>query len=120
MPLHTEIARSLTWSALVAAEVAQLNDRVGLDVVDFPDWGNESHVHLLNRTPWSRLPTVIHLHGPLSMLAERIGWPEPGSDLQRIGTAIEGAACDWPTRSSRRVSVRPTGWRVATASTFAA
>ena len=90
MPLHTEIARSLTWSALVAAEVAQLNDRVGLDVVDFPDWGNEAHVHLLNRTPWSRLPTVIHLHGPLSMLAERIGWPEPGSDLQRIGTAIEG------------------------------
>lgn len=90
MPLHTEIARSLTWSALVAAEVAQLNDRVGLDVVDFPDWGNESQVHLLNRTPWSRLPTVIHLHGPLSMLAERIGWPEPGSDLHRIGTAIEG------------------------------
>ena len=90
MPLHTEIARSLTWSALVAAEVARLNDRVGLDVVDFPDWGNESHLHLLNRTPWSRLPTVIHLHGPLSMLAERIGWPEPGSELQRIGTAIEG------------------------------
>ena len=90
MPLHTEIARSVTWSALIAAEVAQLHARVGLDVVDFPDWGNESQVHLLNRTPWSRLPTVIHLHGPLSMLAERIGWPEPGSDLQRIGTAIEG------------------------------
>lgn len=91
MQLHTEPARWITWSALVAAEVARLHARAALDVVDFPDWGCEGYVHLLNRTPWNRLPTVIHLHGPLAMLSETIGWPERGSELHRIGLQMEQA-----------------------------
>jgi glycosyltransferase involved in cell wall biosynthesis len=89
MSIHTAPARWITYSALVAAEVAQLDRRVGLDVVDFPEFGGEAWVHLLNRPPSHRLPTVIHLHGPLVMLARTIGWPEAGSEELRVGAEME-------------------------------
>ena len=89
MPIATEPVRWLTYSALVAAEVAALHRKVNLDVVDFPEWGGEGYVHLLNEAPDSRLPTVIHLQGPLVMLANTIGWPEKDSDLFRVGTMME-------------------------------
>lgn len=89
MPVNTEAVRWITYSTLVAAEVAKLHRSVGLDVVDFPDWGCEGYVHLLNRTSWDRVPTVIHLHGPLVMLANTVGWPEPNSELLRVGAGME-------------------------------
>ena len=92
MALNTEIARWITRSVLVAEEVSALHRRVGLDVVDFPEWGCEGYVHLLNRTPWSNIPTTVHLQGPLVMLADTIGWPERDSELYRSGTSME-ASC---------------------------
>ena len=92
MPIHTEPARWLTYSALVAAELAALHQEYNLDLVDFPDWGCEAYVHLINRNEHTRLPTVIHLHGPLVMLAHTIGWPQLDSELYRVGTAME-ATC---------------------------
>ena len=89
LPLHTEPARWVAWSALVAAEVAALHARVRLDLVDFPDWGAEGYVHLLNRTPWNALCTVVHLHGPAVMLAHAIGWPEPDSTFFRTSLHME-------------------------------
>lgn len=89
MPVLTEPARWLTYSALVAAELASLHREIALDVVDFPDWGAEAYVHLLNRVQWNPLPTVIHLQGPLVMLAHTIGWPGKTSELYRQGTAME-------------------------------
>jgi glycogen(starch) synthase len=79
----------LTWSAEVAAGVAALHDRSRLDVVDFPEWAAEGYVHLLNRTEWNHVPTVVHLHGPLIMLAHTIGWPEADSHLYRVGVEME-------------------------------
>jgi len=110
--VHTEPVRWLTYSAEVAAMVAELHSRAPLDLVDFPDYGAEGYVHLLNRTEWNHLPTVVHLHGPLAMLAHTIGWPEIDSELYRVGVAMEGtcvrladAVCsssrcsvDWCTR----------------------
>src|SRR6266478_3706874 len=49
MPLHTVPAEWLTYSVEVAAEVASLHGRRPLDIVDFPEWGGEGYVHLLNR-----------------------------------------------------------------------
>lgn len=90
LQINTEPARWLTYSARVAAEVDALHARVSLDLVDFPEWAAEGFVYLLNRTPWHRVPVVIHLHGPLVMLANTIGWPEQGSELFRVGTMMEG------------------------------
>ena len=90
LPINTEPARWLTYSALVAAEVGALHARLGLDLIDFPEWGGEGFVYLLNRTAWDRAPVVVlHLHGPLIMLANTIGWPEKDSELFRIGTMME-------------------------------
>ena len=91
MQIFTEAADWLTYSAEVAAAVAALHAKSPLDVVDFPEWGAEGCVHLLNQTEWNRLPTVIHLHGPLVMFAHTMGWPELDSEFYRIGTAMEGA-----------------------------
>lgn len=90
LSLYTQAARWITYSANVAAEVARLHAEVTLDLVDFPEYGGEAYVHLLNRTEWNPLPTVIQLHGPLVMLASTVGWPEPGSEFLRTGVAIEG------------------------------
>jgi glycosyltransferase involved in cell wall biosynthesis len=89
LELHTEPARWLTHSAVIAAELAALQARVSLDLIDFPEYGAEAYVHLLNRTAWNRIPAAIHLQGPLVMLARTIGWPEKDSELYRIGTHME-------------------------------
>jgi glycosyltransferase involved in cell wall biosynthesis len=88
-PLVTEEARWITYSTQVAAAVAALNARCPLDLVEFPDWGSEAFVHLLNQTEENRIPTVIHLHGPIVMFAHAIGWPEPDSDFYRVARMME-------------------------------
>ena len=92
MPICTEPARWLTWSATVAAALAELGAKKPIDLIDVPEWGGEGYIHLLNRTEWSSVPTVVHLHGPLVMLAHTIGWPEIDSELYRVGTVMEGTS----------------------------
>ncbi len=90
MAVHTEAADWLSYSAEVAAAIASLNARTPLDVIDFPEWGAEGYMHLLNRAEWNRIPTVIHLHGPLVMFAHTMGWPEMDSEFYRTGSVMEG------------------------------
>ena len=89
---RTEAGRWLAYSTEVAAELAELDGIAPFDLVDFPEWAAEGYVHVLDRPEWRRVPSVIQLHGPLAMLAETIGWPEPGSDFHRAGMALEGGA----------------------------
>jgi glycosyltransferase involved in cell wall biosynthesis len=86
---YTEVADWVAYSAEVAAEIADMHSQTPLDLVEFPEWACEAYVHLLNRTDANQIPTVIQLHGPVVMLAEKIGWPEPGSDFLRIATQLE-------------------------------
>jgi glycosyltransferase involved in cell wall biosynthesis len=90
LPLYTPAAEWLTYSAAVAAEVAALHARRPLDVVDFPEWGGEGYLHLLNRTEWNYIPSVVQIHGPLVLFAHTIGWPDLDSDLYRVATEMEG------------------------------
>src|SRR4051794_28972002 len=50
LPLATDEARWITYSARVAAAIARLNSRFPLDLVEFADWGSEGFTHLLNQT----------------------------------------------------------------------
>jgi glycosyltransferase involved in cell wall biosynthesis len=90
MALNTEPARWLTYSAEVAATIATLHRQTRFDLVDFPDWGCEGYVHLLNRVEWDSVPTVIQLHGPLVLFAHTMGWPELDSEFYRVGVEMEG------------------------------
>jgi len=90
LPIYTESARWLTYSAEVAVAVSELHARSPLDIVDFPEWGGEGYIHLLNQTKWNHIPTVVHIHGPMVMFAHTMGWPEINSEFYRIGTEMEG------------------------------
>ena len=59
------------------------------DVVDFPDYGAEGLAFELDRLEDHPTAVVVHLHGSLAMFVERIGWPEPGDRLGRVGTFME-------------------------------
>ncbi len=89
LPLATDEARWITYSAQVASAVAELHAREPLDLVEFADWGSEAYVHLLNQTEWNRIPTVIHLHGPIVMFAHAIGWPDPKSRFYAVARMME-------------------------------
>ena len=89
LPIDTEPVRWLTYSVAVATEVRELHSQTPLDLVVFPEWGGEGYIHLLNQTEWNHIPTVVHIHGSLSMFSQLMGWPEIDSEFYRVGTAME-------------------------------
>jgi glycosyltransferase involved in cell wall biosynthesis len=88
-PMATEIAQWLTYSGQVAAELDRLCQSGPPDVIDFPEWGCEGYVYLLNRTERNYIPVALHLHGPLVMFAHTMQWPELDSEFYRVGTHME-------------------------------
>lgn len=88
----TETVRWLTYSTLITAEIERLSKRFEFDLIDFPEYGAEAFVSLLNRTDWKKIPIVMQLHGPLVMLAHAINWPDRESDFYKVGTFME-ATC---------------------------
>ena len=84
LSIHTEQVRWLTYSTKVAIELSRLNAKVNLDLAEFAEWGGEAYIHLLNRTEANRIPTVIHLHGPIVMFAHALGWPDPNTEFFRV------------------------------------
>src|SRR5438105_2559477 len=76
-----------SWSVLSA--FSRLHEATPFDLVNFPEYGGEGFAYQIDRTAWNWVPTIVHLHGPLAMFAERIGWPEPDSDYHHIGTFME-------------------------------
>jgi glycosyltransferase involved in cell wall biosynthesis len=87
---HTDLVHRLSHSIAVAGTLLKLQSTVALDIVDFPEWGAEGYAYLLNRTKWNSVPAVVHLHGPLVMLAHTIGWPPLDTEDYRVGAAMEG------------------------------
>lgn len=89
MRLFTPAARWVTYSGLVAEEISRLVAKGPIDLLDFPEYGGEGYVHLLNDSEWNHVPSVIQLHAPLVMFSNTIGWPEKNSELFRVGTHME-------------------------------
>jgi glycosyltransferase involved in cell wall biosynthesis len=71
-----------TWS--VARHLAGLESDERFDVIDFAEYGGEGFGYQINQRPWRRTPVVVQLHGPLTMFAERIGWPAMDSEFLRV------------------------------------
>lgn len=88
-PVYGQAAYWLGYSWAVLSHLARLMKAEPIDVIDVAEYGGEGYAYLLDRTPWNWAPVVVQLHGPLSMFADRIGWPEAGSDLHRIGISME-------------------------------
>jgi glycogen(starch) synthase len=92
MPHMTDAVSWLSHSLLVATAVERLDAAVGLDIIDFPEWGAEGYAYLLNRNEWHGVTSVIHLHGPLVMFNKVIGWPETDSPFYKTGFHMESTA----------------------------
>jgi glycosyltransferase involved in cell wall biosynthesis len=76
-----------TW--LVLTRLRQLMETWDFDLVDFPEFGGEGFAYQLDRTSFNWLPVVVHLHGPLAMFTEKMGWPQEGNRFHRVGTFLE-------------------------------
>ena len=87
----TQAGDWLLYSTAVAAELARARAEQSPDLVEFPEWGNEGYVYLLNRPDWDPVPALVQLHGPLVLFAHALGWPQQDSEEYRAGTAMEGA-----------------------------
>lgn len=92
IPDMTEPLQWVTNSLVMAEEIEALQQRVALDIIDFPEWGAEGYIHLLNRTEWNRVPCVIQLHGPLVMFAHTMDWPAMDSAFYRCGFHMESTS----------------------------
>lgn len=92
VPLYTEVADWVTYSAQVNAALTARHAANPLDLVDFPEWGAEGYVYLLNQSEWNRTATVVQMHGPLVLFAHKMHWPAVESEFYRTGTALE-ATC---------------------------
>ncbi len=88
-PVYGQSAYWLGYSWAVLGHLARLMKAGPVDVIDVAEYGGEGFAYLLDRTPWNWAPVVVQLHGPLSLFSDRIGWPEPGSDLHRVGIWME-------------------------------
>ena len=89
LPIRSDEVRWLTYSENVAAELARLESETPLDLIDFPEWASEGYFHLLNRNGSNRAAIVIHLHGPLIMFADQLGWPDKNSTFFHVGRHME-------------------------------
>ncbi len=92
VPLLTQPAFLLGYSWAVLECLTRLRPRESFDLVNFPEYGAEGAAFLLNRTVENWVPAIVHLHAPLAMLAERMGWPEKESSFYRTAAVLEGEA----------------------------
>lgn len=90
-PVYGDAAYWLGYTWNLLPELNRLMETVGPDVIDFPDYGAEGFAYLLDRSPGNWAPVVVQLHAPLGLLAEHMGWPEPGAFLD-VGTFMESTA----------------------------
>lgn len=81
-----------TWAVLGALRA--LTEQGPFDVLDFPDYAAEGLAYQIDRAPEDPTAVVVHLHGPLSMFAEQIGWPEPDDPLLRVGAFMEDTSIE--------------------------
>jgi len=79
----------LGYSWQVFRQLRALEQQYSFDLINFAEHGAEGYVYQLDRVSWAWTPVVVQLHGPLALFAEWMGWPEPGSDLYRVGTHME-------------------------------
>ena len=85
---NSEAERWRSYSEAVADELRWLTSTAEIDIIDCPEYCAEPYAYLRDRTR-SSPRVLVHVQGPLAMLAETIGWPERDSELFRVGTEME-------------------------------
>ncbi len=88
-PVYGRSAFLFGYAWNVFRQLDRLNQAIGIDVVDFPEFGGEGIAYQLDRTVWNWIPVVVQLHGPSAMFVEELNWPLRGSRYHRYATFTE-------------------------------
>jgi glycosyltransferase involved in cell wall biosynthesis len=107
LPIYDEAVFRLGYSWSLLRHLHVLTESHAFDLINFPEYGGEGFAFQLNRTSSNWVPVVVQLHGPLAMLAERIGWPERDSQFYRVVTQMEATSiklADGLMASSRNIA----------------
>jgi len=88
-PIYERQTYQLGYAWYVLRHFDELHSRHPFDVLDIPEFGGEGFAYLLDRTVYNWCPVVVHLHGPLAMFTDHMGWPDRGSRLQQFGGFME-------------------------------
>ncbi len=79
----------VAYSWLVARKIYELLEEVSFDLIEFPEYGAEGFIFIIDAQQYQHIPVVVMLHGSLTMCAERMGWPSIESDFYRFGVFME-------------------------------
>lgn len=83
-PIYGRTTYQLGYAWHVLGRLHSLMESVAFDVLDFPEFGAEGFAYQVDRTVWNWVPVVVHLHGPLAMFAEKMGWPDRRSRFSEV------------------------------------
>jgi len=89
VPGYEQSTYWLAYSSAVAHRIHTLANEIGFDIIQFPEYGGEGFIYQTDTFRYRKARYVVQLHGPLSMFAEQMGWPEIGSTFYQIGCFME-------------------------------
>ncbi len=89
---NTFVSDMIAYSVALSKEIDILNNKVKLDIVDFPEIWNQGSFYLLNRNELNYVPSIIQLHSSMIALSKYMDWPVKGSEIYEVGTALEGSS----------------------------
>jgi glycosyltransferase involved in cell wall biosynthesis len=90
LPIYDQSAYLTGYSWSVLHCVHRLHAHRPFDLVNFPEYGADGFAYQLNRTAHNWVPVIVQLHGPVTMLAERMKWPDKESNFYRTASFMEG------------------------------
>jgi len=87
--IHEHAAYLLGYSWSVLEHLHTRHAYAPFDLINFPDYGADGFAFQTNRTIYNWVPVIVQLHAPLTMLAERMGWPDKKSRFYRTARFME-------------------------------
>lgn len=79
----------LAYSAAVSRKLHELTSSHRFDIYQFPEYAGEGFIWQTDTFAHRAGRYVVQLHGPLAMLSEHTGWPDPGSTAAEVGCFME-------------------------------
>jgi len=90
LPIYDQSVYVIGYSWSVLQHLHRLNSERPFHLINFPEYGADGFAFQLNRSVYNWVPVIVQLHGPVAMLAERMGWPDKQSDFYRTASFMEG------------------------------
>lgn len=85
----------LIYSQVVAKAITDLHREHHFDLIQFAEYAGEGFIFQTDTFAHRDCPYLLQLHGPISMFARHMGWPDEGSTMHRIGAFLEKTVIEY-------------------------